>query len=262
MDSEKIPKFVDLINSYYSFVLLVYALVLYAASHTHLFKYVFVIVTLALAGWLGYIIKGFLEQRNQRYGFKVLSNVMSYDVGRNDKYTLRFHTKIRAESDHLFVYPVGHQWTGGGQEVPPKVTGEGQTLLANIEKNGEVERVVPYRLTETTEGEWQYWFVALNPPLQKGETADIKYSQVFHDTSKTAIPSLYYYVRTSTKRLELNVTFPANSGTKKITATYAKLTDGMRPYVSNAVVYDPDKRLATWTIENPKKGYCYRISWS
>jgi len=260
IDLRKLQKWVEAINTYYGFALLVYAAILYIASHNRFFMWVLVVTTPLLTGWTGYLLKSFIEQRNQRHGFSVLSSSMSYEIGNNHKYALRYSIKVKASTNHVMVYPIGYQWTGMGEEAMPKVTGRGQQLLAIVDSYDSKDKAAPYKAT-STEGEWHYWFIALNPPIHKGETIDIKYSQEFHDKKGFARPELYYFVRTPMKSLELKVKFSVNALPATVTGTYTKLSDPSRPYQKTGVHYDPDTQWATWVIEQPKRGYCYRIYW-
>lgn len=264
MELKKIQKWIEAINAYYAFAVLVYTAVLYVTSHSHLFSWVFITTTPLIAGWTGYLLQSFLERRNQRHGFHTISDSASYEIGKNNKFVLRTSTKIKAGRDHLMVFPLGYQWTGGGRQPMPKVTGAGQQVLATVErynpKNGEA-KVTPYKLGVSTEGDWHYWFIALNPPLHKGDIADIRYFQEFHDKKGMVKPVLYYFVRIPMKRLELNVKFPADALPKSVTASYIKASDSRRPYKGKGLQFDAEKQWATWVIDRPKKGYCYRIEW-
>jgi hypothetical protein len=116
------------------------------------------VLTIALAVWIGFAARTFYERRTQRRGFRVVSDVMTYEVGRHNKYVLRYKTTIEAKADHLIVYPLGHQWTGSGQESMPQVIGKGQTILAQIkppEHNQDTLHIVPYILTNPVDGDWQ-----------------------------------------------------------------------------------------------------------
>jgi hypothetical protein len=264
VESKKLPILVDLVNTYYAFVVLIYAVTLYVASHSHLFTPIFIVATMALASWGGYLLKSLLERRNVRYGFQVVSDVMTYEIHKNHRYTLKFNMRLKAQTDHLFAYPVGHQWTGSGGEKPPTVTGDGQQLLAVVEPSNDIHHpnsIVPYKLSGSSEGNWQYWFVAFNPAVHKGQTVDLKYTQEFEDRKNLAQPCLYYYIRTRMERLELNVHFANEHTTKKVSASYIKPSDPRRAYTGKGMVYDPDKQWATWVIEHPKKGYRYQITW-
>ncbi len=264
MDSKKLQKLIEAINAYYAFALLVYAAVLYLANNSYLFFWIFILSTPILTGWTGYLIKSYLQQRNQRYGFKMLSDVISYEIKSNNRYILRCSTKIRADASHLIVYPVGYKWTGDGEETPPIITGKGQQLLGLVERytsKNDVAKITSYKETVSAEGDWHYWFVALTPPVYKGDIVDIEYSQEFYDKRNVAVPRLSHFVRTPMKRLELNVKFQANDLPKSVTCSFIKPSDPRRAHPSNGVNYDPQKQWATWVIENPKRGYCYRIQW-
>lgn len=63
------------------------------------------------------------------------------------------------------------------------------------------------------------------------------------------------------KRLVLNVKFPADNLPQSVSCSYIKPSDTRRTHHVGDISYDPDKQWATWTIENPKKGYSYRIQW-
>ncbi|HEX6258661.1 MAG TPA: hypothetical protein VFZ48_04230, partial [Candidatus Saccharimonadales bacterium] len=199
-----------------------------------------------------------------RHGFSIVSDNMSYEISPNNRSVLRFATKIKAGDNHLMVYPIGYQWTGSGEESVPKVTGKHQQLLTLTQKQRgrHTLKPVPYEATAvSTDGDWHYWFIALNPPVHKGDVIEIKYSQEFHDKKGQARPYLYYFVRTPMKQLELNVKFPTSMRPKLVSSSFIKPSEPSRPYPKAGVVYDPHKQWATWVIEKPKKGYCYRIHW-
>ncbi|HYG83478.1 MAG TPA: hypothetical protein VD907_01225 [Verrucomicrobiae bacterium] len=263
-DLKKLRKLIEAINTYYAFAVLLYTLVLFIAANTEVFVWIFAIVTPFLAGWGGYLFYDFLAQRNQRHGFRILSDSMSYEINSNHRSVLRYTTKIRADTNHLMVYPVGYQWSGSGEEGIPKVSGKGQQLLAlfkNKTSRGSMKPAPYVATTVSTEGDWHYWFIALNPPVHKDEEIEVKYSQEFHDKKGVAKPYLYYFARTKMERLELNVKFPANARPQVVTSSYIKPSEPSRPYTVPGAVYNPERQWATWVIEKPKKGYCYRIHW-
>lgn len=261
---KKLRKLIEAINSYYSFAVLLYAAALYAASHSRLFLWVLAGTTPLLAGWTGYLLNSYLQSRNYRQGFKIVSDVMTYEINSKHRSTLRYSTELKAGANHLVVYPIGYQWTGDGEESVPQITKPGQQLLATTERldrKNTSANLAPYNLTGSTEGEWHYWFVAFNPPVHMGDTVHIRYQQEFNDKAGTSKPVLYYTVRVPMKRLELNVKFPAGALPKNVTCSFIKPSDPSRPRKSSGVKYDPDKQWATWVIDKPKKGYCYRIQW-
>jgi hypothetical protein len=264
MNLKKLQKLLNAINTYYGSAVLLYTAVLYFTAHSHLFRWIFMLSTPILTAWSGYLLKGYLDSRNLRYAFRKLSDVMTYEIVDNHKYILRFTTTLKAGANHLLVYPIAYQWTGRGEESVPTITNPGQQLLAHVKrrtnKDNTVE-VAPTNVTTETNGDWHYWFIGLNPPVHKDEIVEIKYSQEFYDTKASAKPYLYYFVKTKMKRLELNVKFPAGALPQKVTGYYIKPSDPGRPYTSKDVDYDSDKQWATWTINHPKKGYCYRIEW-
>jgi len=257
---KKLQKYIEAINTYYAFALLAYAVALFIASDSTLFIWVLLCLTPLLAGWGGYLMRAFIEQRVQRHGFRILSDRMSYEIGEDHTYTLRYHTQLLAKSDHLMVYPICYQWSGQGSEGSPRLANEGQQLLAPLAAAH--HRTGPFQpITVSTEGNWHYWFVAFNPPVHKGKEVEISYSQDFQDKRNTARPYVYYFVRTSMKTLELNVKFPAGFRPTSVTSSFVKPSDPNRPFLKPGVVYDADKQWATWTIQNPKRGHYYRIDW-
>lgn len=256
---KKLQKFIEAINTYYAFALLVYAAALYVASDSTLFIWILLCLTPLLAAWGGYLLRSFVEQRTQRHGFRILSDSMTYEIGRQHNYTLRYNTRLLAATDHLMMYPICYRWSGTGNEGIPQLASEGQQLLAPLRVAH--QRTMPFEpMSVSTEGNWHYWFVAFNPPIHKGGMVDIKYSQEFQDRRDTARPYIYYFVRTSMKKLELNVKFPSGYHPTAVTSSFVKVSDPNRPYIKPGVVYDADKQWATWVIHNPKRGY-YRIDW-
>lgn len=256
----KLKELADAINSYYALALLIYPALLFVTSNTKLFVAVALVASPIMAGWGGYLLRSFVARNNRWYGFRVVSDVMTYEIDQHHKYSLRYATTVKADTNHLMVYPVGYQWTGKGTEDVPTVTTKGQQLLS-IVKNNKVTPL-PYKESSVSlEGDWHYWFIALNPPMHKGQVTTLRYKQNFHDKEQAAKPFLFYYVRTKMEKLELNVIFPASALPKKVVGTYTKLSDMSRPYTDASVVYDVDERKASWTILKPKKGYCYRLDW-
>lgn len=262
MDWNKLQKAVEAINAYYAFGIMVYVAALYVFSHSQLFSWIVIGATPFIAFWTGYLLHGFLQRRRQRYGFTVLSDEMTYEIQDQRTSVLLYSTKLKADADHLIAYPVGYQWTGTGKQGVPSLANPGQNILGVVDhdESGEIH-VKPYEEVVPHEGKWHYWLVGLTPPAYKGDIVDVKYRQKFVDTKRTAKPALYYFVRTTTKRLELNVKFPENALPASVTCGYIKPSDPRRSYSGTGVEYDPEKQWATWVIERPKRGYCYRIQW-
>ncbi len=259
---KKLQKFIEAINTYYAFALLLYALLLYAAGNSRVFLWILCGGVPLLMAWGGYLLRSVVEQRTQRHGFTVMSDSMIYEIGPKHNYTLRYTTRLRAATDHLMVYPIGYQWSGSGVEGIPLLAHDGQQLLTVYRHDRRSTETLPYEaMTVSTEGNWHYWFIAFNPPVHRGNDVEIKYSQSFQDKAGTAKPYLYYFVRTSMKTLELSVKFPTGSHPIDVRSSYVKATDPNRPYNKPGVVYDKDKQWATWIIHRPKRGYSYRIDW-
>lgn len=265
VDSKKIERFVETVNSYYAFALLLYTGALFVAANTDLFVWLFVIATPLVAGWGGYLVHAFFEQRRQRHGFRIIEDKMVYELTAPQRATLKYTTKIQAETNHLMVYPIGYQWSGSGEEGTPKLLNKNQQLLTLADTStaslGKTKSKPYIASTVSTDGEWHYWFVALNPPVHKNDQVEVKYTQDFYDKKNSAKPYLYYFVRTKLQRLELQVAFPTSSAPKAITGSYIKPSQPSRPYPTPGLVYDQDQQRVTWIIEKPKKGYCYRIHW-
>lgn len=258
----KIRKWVDTINTYYAFALLLYGLILFIARHSNIFL-AFLLVTLPpIAAWTGYLLRSYIDRRNQRHGFIMVSDIMSYEIRKNHKYVLRYSTKLKAAGDHLMTYPVGYQWTGAGKQGAPRVQAKNQHIMkvVHMGKNG-IEKIAPYKLANSTDGDWQYSFVAFNPPVYKDEVVKIDYTQEFYDKQHRAKPILYYFVRTPIKRLELCVKFPASGLPQRVIGSFIKPSDPRRPYRKQGVRFNKTQRWASWVINRPKSGYCYRITW-
>lgn len=254
----------EAVNTAYAFTALVAGALFFVVRHSQFAPWIGAALILLLAGWGGYLLREYLARRSVRYGFRLRDVTMTYEINSGNRYKLRYLTKIQAATSHLMMYPIAYQWTGEGTTSPPKVTGQGQRLLAPVKgrvgKN-DVAKVSPYIIKRTSTGSWHYWFIALDPPVHQGEEVVLNYAQEFHDVRGEAEPYLYYFVPTSMKRLELNVKFPSNALPKKVVSEYIKPSDPSRPYAKAGVEYNPDKQWATWIIKNPKKGYCYRIHW-
>lgn len=261
---KRLGSWAETVNTYYEFALLALAAALFAMRHTRVVELVVAIALPFLAGWSGYLIRAMLDQRDNRGGFRLVSNIMSYEIGKNNTYVLRYVTKLRATSDHLMVYPIGYQWTGSGEEGVPKVTGPGQQLLGPVRRNarGTATKAVPYESTAVSaDDHWHYWFVVFNPPLDANDVVDVRYTQEFRDKRRTAKPYLYYVVRVPMERLELRVKFPTRAVQVNITASFIKPSNPLKAYVAKGMHYDAESRTASWIIEKPKKGYSYRLHW-
>lgn len=262
MDLKKVQKYIEAINTYYGFAVLAYVAILYVASHNHLFWWILLALTPLLAGWTGSLIYGFWLRRHQRYGFRVIADAMTYEILGSHNYSLRYTTTLKADENHLFTYPIGYQWSGKGEESLPRLLDPDQKLLGVVHTNEKDDsvNVAPYRENVTNEGEWKFWLVGLSQPVYKGEIVQVKYAQDFNDKKGAAKPYLYYCVRTSMERLELNVKFP-DEKPKTVYGSYIKPTDTRRAILADGVQYDPEKQWAAWVIHKPKIGYTYRIQW-
>jgi hypothetical protein len=237
---------------------------LYVLAHSQLFWWIVVATAPLLAAWTGYLLKSYLDGRNIRHGFRLLSQVMSYEVGVNNAYTLRYTTKVKAEANRMMVYPVGYQWSGEHDGKVPRILYPDQKLVGVVDKydtEKNLAKVASYKESVASEDDWNYWFVCFDKALYKGETAVIKYVQEFEDKKKIAKPSLYYLVSTPLDHLELNVKFSTDRVPSSVTCSYVKLSDRRKSYPAKGVHFDPDNKWATWIVEKPKFGYCYRIDW-
>lgn len=264
MDWSKLHKLVEAVNTYYAFAVLMYVAVLYVSSRSHIFLWALLAATPLLAMWTGYLLKSYVDNRNQKHGFRVLSDATTYEIMDHNRYKLHVRTTIKAEANRMMAYPIGYQWTGEGKGMTPMLADPDQKLMGVVLKYDSEKGtayVEPYKETVSSEDDWNYWFVALGRALYKGDTADIKYSQDFYDPKKKAKPCLYYMVNSKLEKLELNVKFSPNALPARVTGSYFKLNDRRHSYVQKGVAYDPDKQWATWTIDKPKYGYCYRIDW-
>ena len=265
---KKLRQFIDAVNSWYGFSLIAYAAVVYLYSHTVLLISLLLLGIPIFTGWGGYIFRGYWQARTQRYGFRILSDDVSYEIGPNKTYTFSYNTQVKACVDHLMVYPVGYRWSGEGEETMPQVTGAGQHLLAMIQnpkhkkgKKADLAKLLPYQTTISADGDWRYSFIVLNPPIHKDQTVNIEYSQGFVDTKNKARPRLNYFVRMPLDEVTLNIKFPDGVEPKKLTSSYIKPADPSKPLEREGVVFDKTKHWATWHITDPKPGYCYRIDW-
>lgn len=264
MDWSKLHKLVEAINTYYAFTVLMYVATLFVLSHSQFFWWGVLALTPVVAAWSGYIFRSYLDGRNHKHGFKLLSQNMTYEIGADAVNTLRYTTQVQAQANRMMVYPVGYQWSGGTEGHVPRIIYPDQKLVGVVERydaKSNTAKVASYKEVVSSEDDWNYWFVSFDKALYKGDTAIIKYVQEFEDKKHTAKPCLYYLVNTPMKRLELNVKFPANKLPKEVTCSYVKLSDRRKSYPSKGVYFDSDKQWATWIIEKPKYGYCYRIDW-
>ena len=246
--------------------MVLYAIAIAAAAYNNLtFIWIAAAVVFPfLTGWSGYILRAVVDRWTQRYGFKIISDKVFYEIKKSNRYTLSYTTKLYAITDHLMAYPLAYKWSGNGEEGTPKLASPNQQLMAPIPKtyNRAKRKTTPYEATAVAaEGDWRYWFVAFTPPVHKGHTVKIEYSQDFQDKKSRTNPHLSYFVRTSMKKLELSVKFPADALPNKVAGSYVKLIDPNRPYKMRGVVYDKHKQWATWTIHHPKRGRYYRLDW-
>lgn len=259
---KKSVQWAEALNTYYQAIGILYviALAVVALNKSTLLIIVAVIAPV-IAGVAGYILRPIVEERTKRYGFKILSDKVVYEIKPNGKYSLAYSTKLEAASDHRMAYPIGYQWSGHGKENPPKLTSPNQQLMAPI-KRATQKKTNPYEAASISgEGNWHYWFVAFNPPVHKGSKVTIEYSQEFNDAKNSTKPYLYYFVRKPMQTLELQVKFPAKNLPANVKGSFIKTNDPNRPYKMSNVVYDKHKQWATWTIHHPKRGY-YRLDWA
>lgn len=258
---KKSVQWAEALNTFYQAIGILYVIALaVAALNRSTLLIIIAVVAPVVAGLAGYLLRPLVEERTQRYGFRILSDQMTYEIKGNNRYTLTYSTTLQAATDYLMVYPIGHQWSGKGEESTPKLANPGQQLMAPVAINKK-QKSAPYEAHSiTAEGNWRYWFAAFNPPIHKGNTVTIDYSQNFHDTKNTAQPYLYYFVRKPMKKVELQVKFPAKHLPPEVRGSFAKTNDPNRPYKKDGVVYDKHKQWATWTIHHPKRGY-YRLDW-
>jgi len=257
----KIKEFTDAINSYYGFALVTYPLLLFIVAHTKLFLVIAFIASLVMAGWGGFLLHGFWYRSRFRHGFRVISDAITYEIGKNKHYTLRHDTSIQSGVDHVMVYPIGgYQWSGTGTEGIPELGSQDQQLLSLVKNS--TASPAPYIVSKvSTEGDWHYWFIAFDPPVNKGDLVRLHYALDFYDKQSTARPIFYYFVRTDMKKLVLNVKFSPKNLPKKVTCDFIKPSDPSKPFTNTGVLYEREKAWASWTIVNPKRGYCYRIHW-
>lgn len=259
---KKSVQWAEALNTFYQAIGILYVIALaVAALNRSTLLIIIAVVAPVIAGLAGYVLRPIVEERTQRYGFRILSDQMTYEIKGNHKYTLSYSTTLEAKNDHLMVYPIGYRWSGRGTIGTPKLTNPGQQLMAPVSRTAKKQRNTPYEALEiSAAGDWHYWFVAFNPALHKGATPTIDYTQDFQDTKVHAHPHLSYFVRKPMKKLVLQVKFPSNQLPTEVDGNFIKTNDPNRPYKKSGVVYDKHKQWATWTIHHPKRGY-YRLDW-
>lgn len=255
---KKVNQWIDTINNYYAFALLVYTAALFVAGYTNLFFAVFITATPVIAGWSGYLLKGYIDKRNLLHGFRVESNIITYEVNQSHRYILHYDMKLKAGRDHRMMYPITYQWSGSGEESIPKLKSKHMRLMVPYQTS---RKSPATGLSLGSDSNWKYWFIALDPPAHKDDSVSIDYSQDFYDKKGKALPQLYYVVRVPMKRLVLNVSFAKGLEPRRVACSYTKPSRFDRQYESTGVEYDRTRRWATWTINNPKVGYHYKISW-
>jgi hypothetical protein len=261
MDFKRLQKWMNSVNGYYAFALLLYGIGLYLFRHSNLIVWLVALVVPLLTGYLGYMTNSFLIDRHEAFGFTITSVTMTYELLGNSKYLLRYTLQLKARRDRLMVYPLNHIWTGAGVEGLPRLTNKGQQLLGTVQPDGKGGVMVAPYVDSRTDGEFKYWFAAFDPPIHRGESVEIKYHQEFKDTEGRAKPWLYYTVRTSIKQLELSVKYPADALPNTVRSGYFRLADRRRVYPTNGVRYDRDKQWATWSIQRPRARRGYQIDW-
>lgn len=261
---KKLQKIIDTINSYYAFAVLLYVGVLYISNHSRVFLFVAVGFTPLIAAWGGYLLHGYLDSRNQKHGFSLVSHNMTYEINGRNQYTLKVLSRVKAQASRMMAYPIGYQWSGSGQGALPILGNPRQKLMGTIEPKERLRgdmTFAPYKEAVSSEDDWSYWFVGFDHALYKGEEADIMYAQNFEDKKKQARPCLYYVVNTSLKKLEMHVKFADGRLPKSVTSSYSNLSDRRHAKPCEGVIFEPELQYASWTIENPKFGRCYRIDW-
>lgn len=103
-------------------------------------------------------------------GYSWRTAVYTFTVG--DETSWKNHTndvviKIRATRSGVRVFENRYAWTGSGTESLPEVLSAGHVLLGQ-----------PYR-----DNNWHHYFIYLQRPLRRGETATIHIRQAFVDTN-------------------------------------------------------------------------------
>lgn len=246
----------------------------------HHFKYqvalwILRIIAIVLIGWTGYLLKSLKGRLNPLYyGFRLNSISVTCAISNTKKkYTGSHSFEITALEDDRVVFPTNwFRWLGKGKEDGPKVTGKGRHLLALVgtrKRDGSV-KPMPYVRSEKDSpdgGKWHRYFIALNPPVQKGERININYSQVFNGKMS---PFVGVDIISNMGKLTLKAEFPTKFEPESITfertkpktiLNSLKLTSNKphkedikrRPYYQNHCV--------ELEIKNPKRGYQYRIVW-
>src|SRR3982751_6750015 len=136
--TKQILKWMERVNTAYAFTALIAGAVFFVMRHNEFAPWIGAGVVLLVAGWGGYLLHEYYVRRSVRYGFKLRDVTMTYEINGNNRYKLRYLTKIKAATSHLMMYPIAYQWTGHGTSTPPKVIGQGQRLLAPVK--GRVDR--------------------------------------------------------------------------------------------------------------------------
>jgi len=259
----KEPKeWADTFNSYYQVILALNAIGIAVAAWNRSTLVIAIAVLFGLlSAAIGFILRPIIEEQTQWYGFRIISNTMTYEIKNTNDFKLSYKTNLNPAQDHLMMYPIGHHWTGSGAESVPKLDSPDQQIMAPLVGKTLTAKPKPYEATAiSVAGDWRYWFVAFNPALHKGKPVTIEYSQNFHDTKKSAKPFMYYFVRRPMKKLTLVAKFPASKIPSEVIGSYIKTNDPNKADILDGVVYDKHKRCATLTIHRPKRGY-YRLDW-
>lgn len=263
-------KTADLIGRWFTVYTALYGVYLFAVGHYklvkghhHFFLVVLVASTLILACWVGYLLRTLKDWvRPSFFGFKILSEIITYSVDGHDHYTLDYSIDVKACENNLKFYPIRYNWTGGGEYKVPKVSGDGQYLMAVFDK--EKEEAAPYIEQQNSHDlGLSSYFIAFNPPLSKKDKATIEYSQEFHDLAKVAKPLLDIIPMTSVDKLTLRVKLPIGVRPSTIATRTFKPGKPDKPIKKDGkALFDKPTGLITWVPNNPRRGYLYRIGWT
>jgi len=209
------------------------------------------------------------------HGFRRLSRTISYEIKSDTASSLHYVDVAQATETGLIVYPMYH-WTAENEsacsmpaaksvEIDPETeeertsTRKDQHVLGVI-KDGKVE---PYREQNERDKSWRCYFVALNPPVKKGDRLKIIYNQNFRcRKGKKFDKHLGFYAERKLETLTLRAK-PLGAPSSITISDFGPL-DRIRPTTKCDAweCYDQTTGWITWSVCNPENGHEYRINWS
>ena len=262
-DVTTIAKFVSAVVAVVPSVILLIGAELKLVQATSLYLLIAICLGIFLSIGLGWWIRRVLLRQislSDHGLFELISKDISYEIDgpEHRDYKLTYKDKIKALLDFAMVYPIRYQWTGRGEEDTPKLLNKKQRLLSVFDaQTGKPQPYIVER--DGNYGQWYYYFVAFDPPLRRDKTAQVIYTQEFHDSEGKEEKRLTFLVEVPVKRLRLRVKFPHGYAPK---LEYRRSEVGSRKEaVKLRGNFDATSRWAEIRIEKPLRKHIYGIYW-